>query len=811
MMENQEAPQQVSGVYTIASDVRCGPTDYTNDHIWELRIGRGEPPALTLQTTYGLRSRYMRIFPRFIDGDHAITDPEKFYQKPYLLKLYPNYLSIRFAPFIGIDVNCEYWVPSSNQLSGRIHITNTRLTQRKIIVQLVAILSPTNDGFTMTHQEIESSNILHGRTGDLFPAIYLLGSPKASAGPYPALSVKLNLLPGSIRQLTWAHSAKNNLDESFKLSKQRATINWDAEISRLNVINEFNVEIRTGNPTWNEVFRLTQINALRLMVGPTSNLPNPSFVLSRHLDHGHSPIGTGMDYSQTWNGQTPLEADYICSLLLPAATDLAIGILDNFISTIISEGFIDQKPGLGGQRARILATPILINLTWQIYQSTEDNAFLAKYFPPLLSYIQAWFKVEQDQDRDGLPEWENLAQSGFEDNPIYSRWEPWSFGSDISKVETPSLCSFLFNEIKILIKIANILDERDHIPTLEKQAEVLKKAVDKSWNTADGIYQNWDYESHQSPIGEMLGNLIGSGDLVVNRKFQYPTRINIHAEFNEKYQRKIMIFIHGIGSSGNQVIERIDSKQFSWQIETGKGTANTERLYQFIEYIEVQRIGIKDQITFQIMEITGLDQTQLLPLWAGIPDKKTASELILRTICDPQKFWRQHGIPACIQSTEFEGHPCWAVHMIWNNLIGEGLLKYGYQKEAAELVTKLIDTIAVSIRNNKTFSNYYHSELDKGLGESDSVGGLAPIKLFMESLGVRIISPVKVLLNGVNPFPWPVTIHYKGLTINREADKTKIIFPGGQSAIIKSKESRLVTLDKNHENEDQNVISKIPQ
>jgi len=810
-MEKHETPRLTDLRLPIASDVRCGPTDYTNDQIWELRTGEGEPPALTLQTTFGLRSKYMRIFPRFIERDHAITDPENFFQKPNLLRFYPNYISLSFSPFMGINVNCEFWVPSSNQLSGRITTTNTRLTQRKITVQLVVLLSPTDDGFTMTNKEIESTKILHGKTGDLYPAIFLSPSPKASAGPYPALSVNLNLSPGSTRQLTWFHSAKTTLNESFKSIKQGSTLNWESEISQLNVLNESFVEIKTGDTSWNEIFRLTQINALRLMVGPTDHLPNPSFVFSRHLDHGHSPIGTGLDYGQNWSGQTPLEANYLCSLLLPVETDLAIGLLENFISTLLSDGFIENKPGLGGQREGILATPILVDLTWRIYQSTENKLFLAKYFPHLLSYIQTWFNDDHDQDKDGLPEWENLPQSGFEDNPIYSRWEPWSLGSDITKVETTSLCSFLYNEIKILIKIANILNEKDHIPTLEEKAIVLKTAVDKSWNTVDGIYKNWDFESHQSPRGETLGTIIGSGDLETNCELQYPSRINIRGKLNKKYQREILIFIHGIGSSGKQIIERLDFKQFTWQIETANGTANSERLYKFIEYIEVQRIGIEDQLSFQTMEISGLDQTQLLPLWAGIPDEKTASALISRTICNPEKFWRKHGIPACIESTDNEDHPCWAVHMIWNDMLGKGLLKYGFHKEAAELVTNLLNTIAVSIKNKRTFSNYYHSEFGKGIGESDCIGGFAPIQLFLESLGVRIISPLKIYLNGVNPYPWPVMIQYKGLTINREADKTKITFPGGQSAIIKSKDPRLVTLDENHDYENQNALSKTPR
>ena len=52
---------------TLAADARLSPTDYTNDQIWELLVGRGEPGAILLQTTYGLRARNMRVFPQFVE------------------------------------------------------------------------------------------------------------------------------------------------------------------------------------------------------------------------------------------------------------------------------------------------------------------------------------------------------------------------------------------------------------------------------------------------------------------------------------------------------------------------------------------------------------------------------------------------------------------------------------------------------------------------------------------------------------------------------------------------------------------------
>ena len=60
----------------LAADVRAGPTDYANDHIWEVTLSGGEPPALAVRTTYGLRAQAMRLYPSFTEGDRTVTDPQ---------------------------------------------------------------------------------------------------------------------------------------------------------------------------------------------------------------------------------------------------------------------------------------------------------------------------------------------------------------------------------------------------------------------------------------------------------------------------------------------------------------------------------------------------------------------------------------------------------------------------------------------------------------------------------------------------------------------------------------------------------------
>jgi hypothetical protein len=131
----------------------------------------------------------------------------------------------------------------------------------------------------------------------------------------------------------------------------------------------------------------------------------------------------------------------------------------------------------------------------------------------------------------------------------------------------------------------------------------------------------------------------------------------------------------------------------------------------------------------------------------------------------------------------------------WNTLIGEGLLQYGYRSQAAELVTRLMGAVTQTLKREGAFRRYYHVESGRGMGERNALSGLAPLSLFLQTLGVRLISPSRVALAGVNPFPWPVTVKYRGTTILRQKDKTVIIFADGQTVTVNDPEPRFVSLE----------------
>src|SRR5215212_6648276 len=315
---------------TLSADSRLSIPDYLNDHSWELVVGGGEPPALSLQTTYGLRAKAMRLFLRFSENGKSISDPSAFALPPVIRRFYPNFLILDYSPLKNIDVSTEYWVPQSNAVSCRVTISNKTNTTRKIRLEVCSVLTPIQ-GQGMTATQLQMVNVLAGQTGGLFPVLFMTGGPAPSSGPHPSLFLDLDLGPGATRTLTWVQAATGNLQTSFDVARQTSARLWEAEKARLELLNASQtIDIRTGDKDWDAAFALSQNAASGLFFPEDTHLPCPSIVSTRGPDHGYSPKGDGTDYPTSWNGQTPFDAYYISSVL--PASNAARDLLENFLS-----------------------------------------------------------------------------------------------------------------------------------------------------------------------------------------------------------------------------------------------------------------------------------------------------------------------------------------------------------------------------------------------------------------------------------------------------------------------------------------------
>jgi hypothetical protein len=205
----------------------------------------------------------------------------------------------------------------------------------------------------------------------------------------------------------------------------------------------------------------------------------------------------------------------------------------------------------------------------------------------------------------------------------------------------------------------------------------------------------------------------------------------------------------------------------------------------------------EDTVIISTLDFTTEDHTLFMPLWAGIPDEQQAQTMIGRALLDASRFYRPYGVPACaafpLHQPEAEA-VSQAVHLPWNLFIGEGLLRYGFRSDAARLVAHLMTGIVQNLKQNRAFYARYHAENGIGMGERNSLNGLAPVDLFLRVLGVEILSSTRVKLEGRNPFPWNVTITYKGLKVKRGQERTEVIFAKGKSVTVTDTDTVVVSL-----------------
>ncbi len=780
---------------TIAADARLNPTDYTNDQIWELNLGNSEPPAVTLQTTFGLRARSCRIFPRFISNGEPVNNPAHFNRPITIHEYFPNYIKLSFKPFSYINVILEYWVPDSHTIACRTKLTNTSRDDCQIQVEWVDLLVPAEDGNRMSSTEIGLTTILAGQTGTLTPVLFLSGGAIPGKSPYPSLDLSYTIPPHGEQQLCWTQVSLTDVNASFEQAKLINSTNWDTEFARIMRKNSQRIEIITGNQEWDSAFYLAQTMVDQLMLHPAVNWMAPSYVSSRKPDQGFSLLQDGSDYNYAWNGQATPGAYYLANFLLPTSPDSFKAVLDNFFASQTPEGEIDLKPGLGGQRSHLLATPILARLTWLYYEYSSSLEYLRNSFPKLLTFFFSWFSPLHDRDGDLIPEWDQTAQTGYEENPLFSYLGDMSSGMDISTVESPDLCSYLYRECQSLISIANEIGDDESIPRLNRVADDLKTMVEQSWNDPQACYLYRDRDSHVSAESEFLGRRIGPGTIEIHRQYHPPVRPIIQLITQTEGTRPVQIYIHGTSATGSHRVDHINSAQIHWHANRGFITSDT--VFESLEHIEVTGLPPGDEMLLDTSDLMSIDQTLLLPLWAGIPSGDRAKILINLTIMNKKCFLGTYGLRSCIEEDDQEqkagrNEP---IHLPWINLILEGLILYHERRKAAEVFTRVMKAALQSLKNDLTFHQYYHPETGKPSGAANTLTSLVPIGLFLNILGVKIINSTRVEITGGNPFPWPVTIKYRGMTVVQQEKKALVIFSDGQNVTVENSQPQIISFE----------------
>jgi hypothetical protein len=768
---------------TLATDSGSADFNPDDDQIWQLRLSDSDPKGLELHTTFGLRAKSMRVLPAFELEGELRHDLDTFAAPPLVHTWLPAYISLSFYPYKKLHVMAEYWARSSSLIAGRYTVRNLGEGAIQSGLRLYGILM-SGENAQPIRTEIENGvQILSGRTDDLHPVIFLEGGAKREPAAYPALGVHTILEPDQTHSWIWAQSAEPSLAQGFKNCRVMMATNWDAEVARVLMQGSHLVDVQTGNPDWDAAFWAAQREAEMLFVRPSLRYKNAFPIKSRNVKDGNS----------AWEPADPWESYYLALQILPASPEYVKGYLQVVLRAQGAEGHIPALLDFRSAREGWLHPPILAQLAARFYKRTEDLDLLKTAFPALLTFFERWFDEAHDRDADGFPEWDHVNQAGYKSWPAFSPWYEWTNGLDIKTAETIDLASLLILEGASLVEIALAIEQLDAVESVQKRVHLLRDRIEQSWSKAGG-YKHVDYYLHESVPGRRLGVRRGSFTLKINREYDPAVRVLLQVEGPEDRARGLIVRIHSRGRRGPGRVEQYDFKHFDWFLNCGYLTSDKPSAE--ISKIELEGIDRKFKTTVSLADYSRDDITLLMPLAAGVPSEGRAGVLLDRFIMNPDRFWRAGGLPSIPADDpgyqETNGKDSASINMLRNHWVAEGMLRYGFQNEAGELLRRLLGSVIHTLKSEHAFYSGYNPDVDQIMRSNGPAGGLTPLSLLLDILGVELVTARKLYIKPGNPLGMPVSFTWLGLQITCNSNETVVSFPDGEVVEISGDARQLV-------------------
>ena len=785
IMRDWQIELNALGGVPLSADPRLNQISFPEDHIWFLTSQNVQPPALTFLTRFGLQSHAYQIFPIFKREENEVRNPENFFSPPLIHSFTTNLLKITFQPWKDLQASASYWVPEGQVSAGAFTMTNTRPENQHFQFHLAAVLHPLGGGQSMKANRVEGRTVLSGKSGHLHPLLFLSGGPREGTGVFPNLSLEIDLPPRGSQTFRWVSATLTSLEDSFQLTQTMMERNWEGAFARAENLWEGQLHIYSGEPMWDVACALSQ----KLGFGSVSDRDEKGryYFQDRRLDLDRVPDNDpGKNLPSEEAGLTALESVFLADLISPGSPPLLESLLTPFLDGQKEKGFMPFRSPPGKEDVDLLASPFLLRLAWKVFKENQDPAYLESVYPALAGYLDLWFSEEQDRDADGAPEWSRVRQVECSAHPANPGLDGWFHFPHIPYAESPALCALLIAEIDILLEICDRIQEKKAVQMWQNRKKALTDFIHRSWSAEQAQYQRWDRSSHRFPAGEELQKGQGSGLMILKKKLAHPSRLVLHFQSPHPLSPRTKIFLHGEGEDHKHWVENIPSHEIYWNQNRGKATS--KHLYTYLEYVVSYNLAEDVMISVETANFQTDDILLLLPLCSKTALPEQAQALIQSKIGSEEAFWGTYGLRSGVKPNNPTILPS------WNSMIGEGLLASGAQTLAAELFQNVMKVIIKNLSNSKSFFGAYDSKSGKGIGQPYRITGAVPIGFFLKVLGVDIHNNHEVFIRWGNPFPRPVKLEYRGLTVIHEKKKTTLEFAGGQKTVIEDQNQTLVRL-----------------
>jgi hypothetical protein len=353
------------------------------------------------------------------------------------------------------------------------------------------------------------------------------------------------------------------------------------------------------------------------------------------------------------------------------------------------------------------------------------------------------------------------------------------------------MAALLYKECEDLIFLAERSGLTEMIDEVSNWKKQISEEYGKTWDPESSQFRYRDSLTHHSPKGVILIDRYGPGTYFSKKTLGHAQSLVMKTIIAKEETRSFIINIEGEDDI-SRISEKFTSSNFTWS--QGYAVLNTQRAYTKVTRFEVNGISDQDRIILSTIDYTQSDITQLIAIWANIGTEDQQQKIIKKFLI--QNNIQNYGIPLVQPRFRPRGMPFVEdVHLPLNLLIGEGLVRTGNRKAAARLMERILNGISNNLKDYGNFREYFNASDRKPSGARNHLCGLVPISLLLEITGIDFSSSKEVVVEGLYPFSFPITVKYAGITVTRDKKRTLVNWPHCEPVVLTGPGPHKVTLE----------------
>jgi glycogen debranching enzyme len=141
-------------------------------------------------------------------------------------------------------------------------------------------------------------------------------------------------------------------------------------------------------------------------------------------------------------------------------------------------------------RGEVTKPPILAWASLKIHQTAPDLDFLKVIYNPFVRLNYWWFEFNDD-DKDGLAQYNHPYSSGLDDSPLWDHGMP---------VESPDINTYLCIQMQSLAEIAEALGLPEEAAEWRSRADdIVKRMIEDFWDEEAGLFRT-TYDKKPIPV-----------------------------------------------------------------------------------------------------------------------------------------------------------------------------------------------------------------------------------------------------------------------------------------------------------------------